>query len=109
MSGALALMLGLAAVAANDAAAATDECPALLIYKVSGLSAHDAALAQKYAHCVRIPWLTPAPNALAERVAQCKSKLPKTVSGRVADAVAWVDKMTVNFKDCETRLAIEKR
>lgn len=102
-------MIGAAFLVTFGLAAAADDCPALLVLRDKEMAAGDVATAQTYADCIRIPWRSAEPGALAQRTALCRSQLPAAADKSLAGALAWVDKMTANFTSCETRLEIEKK
>ena len=95
-------------VALPGSAHAAEECPALLVFRVPGLSAGDAERANRYAECVTIPSL-PMGSQVAGKLSECQSRRPTEPSERLGKALDWVDHIATEFPGCETRLEIEKK
>jgi hypothetical protein len=90
------------------AAAAAQECPALLILKMDHISTRDTAMAQRYANCISPPWL-PIATQRAAKLAQCKQDRPNNPGRQLKEALDWVDHIAASFPGCETNLKIEKQ
>ncbi|WP_404712263.1 hypothetical protein [Sphingomonas sp. MMS24-J13] len=81
--------------------------PSQLILKVKGLSGKDVAVGQKYATCVRTPWL-PTEEQWALKAKACEPSGPIASSGLKA-AMEWVDHIAHEFPGAEIDLRIRRR
>jgi hypothetical protein len=86
---------------------ADNTLPSQLILKVKGLSKKDAAIGQKYATCMRAPWLPPE-EQWALKAKSCEPSR-SIASPRVRAAMKWVDHIAHEFPGAEIELRIRRQ